>query len=160
MVVLSPFGSVLQEIYVSGEQVTIIDAGNGIAFSGNYRELSEHGDLSAWRHIHWLIDIDPPDKARNSSTLERINRFGEPEQAVFENGLLVSKRTATAGHVRYGGYKAVDGVAFPLEITYESVNLEKFTMILDEPEINTVFAEGTFTPNLAKYRVYPLSSLH
>jgi hypothetical protein len=32
-------------------------------------------------------------------------------------------------------------------------------MILDEPEINTVLAEGTFTPNLAKYRVYPLSSL-
>lgn len=159
MVVLSPFGSVLQEIYVSGEQVIIIDAGNGIAFSGNYRELSEYGDLSAWRHIHWLIDIDPPDKALNSSTLERMNRFGEHEQAVFENGLLVSKTTAAAGHVHYSDYTAVDGVAFPLKITYESVKLEKFTMILDEPEINTVFAEGTFTPNLGKYRVYPLSSL-
>lgn len=159
MVVLSPFGSVLQEIYVSGEMVTIIDSGNGIAFSGNYRELSDKGDLSAWRHIRWLIDIDPPESSRGSVVIERMNRFGESEKATFENGLLVSKSTVTGGRVRYDSYTAVQGVAFPLKITFDTVAKEKFAMVLDDPEINSVFAEGAFTPDLNKYRVYPLSSL-
>lgn len=159
MVVLSPFGSVLQEIYVSGEMVTIIDSGNGIAFSGNYRELSEKGDLSAWRHIRWLIDIDPPDPSRGSVVTERINRFGEFEKATFENGLLVSKTSISGGHVQYGSYTAIHGVAFPLNIIYDTAAKEKFAMLLDDPEINTTFAEGAFTPDLSKYRVYPLSSL-
>lgn len=159
MVVLSPFGSVLQEIYVLGEMVTIIDSGNGIAFRGNYNELSEKGDVSAWRYIRWLIDIDTPDSSRGSASIERMNRFGESENATFENGLLLSKFTGTVGHVQYDSYAAVQGVAVPMKITYETAAKEKFVMVLEDPEINTTLSESVFTPDLSKYRVYPLSSL-
>lgn len=158
-VILSPFGSVLQEIYVSAELITIIDAGSGIAFSGTYMDLPDKGDFSGWRHIHWLVDIDPPDSSRGNSVIERINRFGQPEQASFENGLLISKTTASGGYVRYARYTAVHGVAFPLEITYETAAKEKFTILLEDPEINVPFADGVFTPKLNKLRVYPLSNL-
>jgi hypothetical protein len=159
MVILSPFGSVLQEIYVSGELVTIIDTGNGIAFSGSYRELPDKGDLNGWRYIHWLIDIDPPDTLRGTVTIERINRFGEPEKASFEKGLLISKQSATAGHVTYGRYVAVQGIAVPLEIMYETAAGEKFTILLEDPEINVPSADDVFTPKLDKLRIYPLSAL-
>jgi len=159
VVILSPFGSVLQEIYVSGELVTIVDAGNGVAFSGNFIDLPDRGDFSGWRYIHWLIDIDPPDPLRVNSVIDRINRFGQPEKATFENGLLISKDTEAAGHVRYGRYAAVQGAAFPLEIIYEAATQEKFTMLLEEPETNVIFADNAFTPNLSKLRVYPLSRL-
>lgn len=159
VVIFSPFGSVLQEVYVSGELVTIIDVGNGIAFSGTYMDLPDKGDFSGWRYIHWLIDIDPPDPLRSNVAIERINRFGRPEKAAFENGLLISKTTDVSGYVRYGRYTAVQGVALPLEIKYETAAKEKFSILLEDPEINVSFADGVFTPNLNKLRVYPLSSL-
>lgn len=159
VVILSPFGSVLQEIYMSGERVTIIDAGNGIAFIGTYMDLPDRGDFSGWRYIYWLIDIDPPDSLRDNSTIERINRFGQPEKASFENGLLISKRTAEGGNVRYGRYFAVQGVPFPLEIKYENAAKEKISILLEDSEVNVPVADTVFTPNLSKFRVYPLSSL-
>ena len=158
-VILSPFGSVLQEIFVNGENITIVDAGNGTAFSGSFMDLPAKGNLGGWRNIHWLIDIDPPEFSRRTTAIERTNRYGHQEKAVFENGLLISKRTAEGDHVRYEKYTTVKGVAFPLEIIYKSVADEKFTIQFEEPEINVPLADGVFTANPGKYRVYPLSVL-
>ena len=159
VVILSPFGSVLQEIYVSGELVTIIDAGNGLAFTGSYMDLPDRSDFSAWRYIHWLIDIDPPNPLRSTAVIERINRFGSPEKAVFENGFLISKTTEKGGSVGYSRYTAVQGVAVPLEIKYITAAKEEFSLTFEEPEVNVPFADGAFTPQLDTFRVYPLSSL-
>lgn len=159
MVILSPFGSVLQEIYVSGELVTIIDVGNSIAFRGTYTDLPDKGGFSGWRYIHWLIDVDHPDTSRGNAVIERINRYGESEKAVFENGFLISKTAPAAGHVRYDRYAVFHGVAIPLLISYETAAKENFTILLEDPEINGIFKEGTFIPDLSKLRVYPLSSL-
>lgn len=159
VVILSPFGSVLQEVYLSGELVTIVDAGNGIAFRGSCNDLPDKGDFSGWRYIHWLIDIDPPEPSLSTYAVERINRFGHPEKAFFENGLLISKSTAAGGKVSYGKYTAVNGAPFPLEIIYETVAKERFTILFEDPETNVPFADGTFIPDLGKLNVYPLSSL-
>ncbi len=159
VVILSPFGSVLQEVYVSGDQVTIIDPGNGIAFSGVQADLPDKGDFSGWRYIHWLIDIDPFDPSRKSADIERVNRFGQSEHATFEKGLLTSKSTTPGGSVTYAGYTAAQGASLPLEITYETVAKEKFTLLLEDPEVNAPFADDAFSPSLSKLRVYPLSSL-
>ncbi len=158
-VILSPFGSVLQEVYVSGDQITIIDSGNGTAFSGSYMDLPVKGNISGWRNIHWLIDIDLPESSRRTVVIERTNKYGNQEKAAFENGLLTSKATAEGGKVRYGRYTTVRGVAFPLEISYETVAKETFTILFEDPEINASFADGIFTPNLSKLRVYPLSGI-
>ncbi|MDD2737093.1 MAG: hypothetical protein PHF56_24425 [Desulfuromonadaceae bacterium] len=158
-VILSPFGSVLQEVYIHGEQVTIIDAGNGTAFNGSYLDLPGKSNFSGWRNIHWLIDIDPPEFSRRTTVIERTNRYGHQEKAVFENGLLISKTTAEGDRVWYNRYTTVNGVAFPLEIIYKSVANEKFTIQFEEPEINVPFADGAFSVNLSKFRVYPLSVL-
>jgi outer membrane lipoprotein-sorting protein len=159
VVILSPFGSVLQEVYISGDLVTIVDTGNGIAFRGTYNDLPDKGEFSSWRYIHWLFDIDPPDPLRSNTDIKRINRFGQREKAVFENGLLISKTTASGGHVGYATYTAVQGVALPLEIKFETAAKEKITILLEDPEINAPIADGAFAPNLNKLRVYPLSSL-
>lgn len=157
--ILSPFGSVLQEIYKSGDLITIIDTGNGIAFSGTDSDLPDKGDFSGWRYINWLIDIDPYSPSQSNTVIERINRIGQIEKAAFENGLLISKTTLEGGQVRYGRYTALNGVPLPLEINYATAAKEKFTIILDEPEINISFKDDAFMPNLSKLRVYPLSSL-
>ncbi|MEI6827278.1 MAG: hypothetical protein WCK54_16920 [Desulfuromonadales bacterium] len=158
-VIISPFGSVLQEVYIHGEQVSIVDTGNGIAFNGSYKDLPDKGNLSGWRNIQWLFDIDPPEVVRRSTAFERINSYGHQEKAVFENGLLISKTTAEGDFVSYGKYSTVKGVAFPFEIIYKTVANEKFTLQFEEPDINAPFADGTFSVNLSKFRVYPLSAL-
>lgn len=158
-VILSPFGSVLQEVYVNGDQISIVDAGNGTAFTGSYMDLPVKSNLSGWRNIHWLVDIDPYESSRRTTAFERTNRFGHKEKAAFENGLLVSKTTAEGDSVWYNRYTTVKGVAFPLEIIYKTVANIKFTLQFEEPEINVPFADGAFIANLSKYRVYPLSVL-
>ncbi|MDD2897568.1 MAG: hypothetical protein PHI31_02530 [Desulfuromonadaceae bacterium] len=158
-VILSPFGSVLQEVYVSGDNITIVDAGNGIAFLGTITDMPASGDFSGWRHIHWLIDIDTPDSLRGTAVIERVNRFGDLEKVTFENGLVVSKSTARGGTVAYGKYTVVQGIAFPLEIIYKAASQETFIIRFDEPEMNTTFVDGAFTPNVRNLRQYPLSSL-
>lgn len=158
-VILSPFGSVLQEVYVSGELVTIIDAGSGIAFSGNCLDLPDKGDFSAWRYIHWIVEIDRPDYLLKDKVIARVNKFGQPENAIFENGLLISKNTEVGGQVKYGKYTTVKGTLLPLDIWYETVAKEKFSIILEDPEVNVPFEESAFKPDLSKYRVYPLSRL-
>lgn len=157
--ILSPFGSVLQEIFLSGESVTIIDTGNGLAFSGKYADLPVKGDFSGWRYFKWLIDIDLPSPNLGNSVIERKNQYGLPEEAVFENGMLISKKSAAGGKVEYGSYTTVQGVTFPLRISYETVVGEKFTILFDDPEINVKTEDGVFTPNLNKLNVYPLSIL-
>lgn len=159
VVILSPFGSVLQEVYVTGGYVTIIDPGNSVALSGTQMDLPEKGDFSGWRHIHWLIDIDPPDHMRKNAVINRVNKYGQQEKAIFENGLLISKSTETEGIVKYGKYTILQGTAFPLEIIYESVAREKFTIMFEEPEINVPLTDDVFTPNTTKLHVYPLSIL-
>ena len=56
------------------------------------------------------------------------------EKVVFEKGLLISKTTAAGGQVIYGRYTALHGVAFPLEITFETVSRDKFSILLEDPE--------------------------
>jgi len=159
VILLSPFGSVLQEVYVDGEQVTIIDAGNGVAFRGNYLDLPDKGEFRSWRHINWLINMEPFDSSRRTEVIERTNRFGHSEKATFENGLLISKTIASGGTARYGKYTAINGAPLPQEITYETAAEEKITIYLENPEINIPFKEDAFTPDLSKLRVYPLSVL-
>lgn len=159
MVIFSPFGSVLQEIFVSGELVTIVDVGNGTAFHGNFNELPATGDFSGWRHIHWLIAVDPLDLSRGTAVIKRINRFGESETASFENGLLITKTTIAGGKAAYGNYTSIQGVAVPLEIVYETAARETFKIRLEDPEVNIPFAENAFIPDLSRFRVYPLTVL-
>jgi outer membrane lipoprotein-sorting protein len=159
LVIQSPFGSVLQEIFVSGDQVTIVDTGNGIAFIGAKRDLPETGDFSSWRFIQWIIDIYPPDLSRGNAIIDGINMFGQQEKATFEKGLLISKCTDEGGIVRYGKYSTVQGVALPFEIRYETAAKELFTIELEDPDVNIPIAEDSFRPNLSKYHQYPLSSL-
>jgi hypothetical protein len=159
VVILSPFGSVLQEVIVSGELVTIIDSGNGVVLRGSFKDLPATGDFSAWRSIHWIIDIDQPGASRDTITMERVNRFGDTEKAAFKNGLLMSKIVAGAGQVKYGRYITVQGAAVPLEIEYETVAGENFSLLFEEPEVNIPFVNDPFKPNIDKFPVYPLSRL-
>ncbi|MDD2851741.1 MAG: lipoprotein insertase outer membrane protein LolB [Desulfuromonadaceae bacterium] len=159
MIILSPFGSVLQEIFVTGQNVTIIDTGNGIAFSGTVQELPKTGNFAGWQYVHWLIDMDPPSSSYGTKSVERVNRFGDSERAVFENGLVVSKSIADVGCVKYSNYTALQGIAVPHEITYEAVTGERLVIKLEEPEINLPVSDAIFTPKLNTLRVYPLSIL-
>jgi outer membrane lipoprotein-sorting protein len=157
--ILTPFGSVYQEVYVSGDSVTIVNPGGGIAFKGVWQDLPMSGDLSGWRQIRWVIDIDPPDPAHGDGVVQRTNRFGEAESATFAQGLLMEKALATGNKATYDKYTVVNGVALPLEIAYATPTGEHFKIILEEPEVNGLLAPDTFIPRLENLKLHPLSSL-
>lgn len=157
--ILTPFGSVYQEVYVSGDLVTVVNPGESIAFRGVWQDLPATGDLSGWRHIRWVIDIDPPDPARGDAVVQRTNRFGETETATFAQGLLRAKSLAAGNRATYDRYTVVNGIALPLEIAYATATGEHFKIVLDEPDVNGVLAADTFLPRLDNLKLYPLSSL-
>ena len=160
VVVLSPFGSVLQEIFIHNQDITIVDPGNKLAFKGLLAELPEQSYFSGWKYIHWLVDNDIPLRANGDKTVERVGSHGESERVVFENGLVSEKSTARGSSVKYRRYTTVQGVALPLEIICETAGKDKLTVKFDDPEVNTSLAHETFIPQISNFKLYPLSLLY
>ena len=146
IVILSPFGSVLQEISIQNQQITILDTGHKIAFTGNLSQIPEQSYFSGWKYIHWLVDNEIAMKSVGDKTVQRTGRNGELEKVVYVNGLVSEKSSDTGSSVKYQKYSVIQGIAVPLEILCETAGKDRLTVTFDEPEVNTPFARDMFVP--------------
>lgn len=159
MVILSPFGTTLMEVFVAGDRITIVDIANSTAFSGPIADLPDKGEGKAWRNARWAMEMDAPDDAPRNGTMERVTRDGVQESLTFENGLLTARRLASGDEVTYGDYSVVNGVPLASEIIMYPASGGRVRIKVSDPEVNTVLAQESFTPNLAGLAVYPLTAL-
>lgn len=159
LIILSPFGTTLMEIYVNGERVTIVYPGKGAAFAGRLADLPERGESAGWRQVRWVMEVDPPGTALRDGTLERVTSLGMKERVTFENGLVTAKALSNGDEARYGDFAAINGVPLATEIIMENVAGDRFRLKLNEPEVNTPFEADVFTPRLDGLTVYPLAAL-
>lgn len=159
LIILSPFGTTLMEIYVNGERVTIVYPGKGAAFAGRLADLPERGESAGWRQVRWVMEVDPPGTALRDGTLERVNSLGMKERVTFENGLVTAKALTNGDEARYGDFAVISGVPLATEIIMENAAGDRFRLKLNEPEVNTPFEADVFTPRLDGLTVYPLATL-
>lgn len=158
--ILSPFGSILQEVFISGDHITIIDPGNNFVITGLMQNLPEKGIMSCWRNIHWLTDVIPPDRSKQSDLFNNVDKSGRTETVQYENGVVISKSYTDGEKVTYKNYVAVNGAAVPLEINYTTKDGDHFKIVLDEPEINQSIGADSFMPKIDKsMRILPLEAL-
>lgn len=159
LVLLSPFGTTMLEIFSQGEQVTLLYPGSSIAYVGTIADLPAKGGLQGWRLMRWVMDAAPAPSSETNGTIERPGVQGLSEKVTYENGLVVSKSTADGEQVYYSRYTVAGGVPFAAELELRNAREDRIRIVLDEPEINTSLEEAVFQPRMDGVKILPLSLL-
>jgi hypothetical protein len=159
LVVLSPFGSTLFEVFALGERITLVYPAQSTAYSGRFDELPDKGGLQGWRLMRWVMDIDPPGESRLNGTVERMGRLGFEEKVSFENGLVTSKASRNGEQVYYSNYIVVNSVPIAAEIELRNEHEDRIRLSFEEPEINTPLEDSAFIPRLDGMTILPLSAI-
>ncbi len=159
LVLLSPFGTTMIEIFTHGEQITLLYPGSSTAYAGRIADLPEKGGLQGWRLMRWVMDASPASSLDINGTYERTGLHGVIEKVTFENGLVKSKSTKNGDEVYYSGYSVVDGVPFASELELINSPGDRIRIVLDEPEINKSLDASVFKPQLDGFKVLPLTKM-
>lgn len=157
LVMLSPFGTTLIEIYVSGDRITCLVPSKQTAYQGSISELPERNGLRAWGLVRWVIDQPPPGTVA-PGVHEYLTAGGKKETLSFdEHGLLTGKINAGGDRVTYGEYHDRNGVAFPSTIEMASSSGDTVKIVFNDPEINSPLEDTVLTPNLDGMEMHSLS---
>ncbi|MBI2353961.1 MAG: outer membrane lipoprotein LolB [Deltaproteobacteria bacterium] len=159
LVVLSPFGTTLFELFALGERIVLVYPSQATAYSGRFDELPDRGGAQGWRLLRWVLEIDPPAAERTSATVERMGRQGFIEKVQFENGLVTAKSAPGGEQVFYTDYALVSGVPLAGGIELRDGRDGRILLRFDEPEVNTPLDDGAFTPRLDGMTILPLSAI-
>lgn len=159
LVLLSPFGTTLIEIFSRGEQITLLYPGSSTAYVGLIADLPEKAGLQGWRLMRWVMDAEPSVTAGHNGTVERIGTDEIVEKVTFENGLVTEKSTEKGEKVYYSRYTVAGGVPFASELDLRNKQDDRIRIVLDETEVNTALDESAFQPRLEGMKILPLSEL-
>lgn len=159
LVLLSPFGTTMIEIFSHGEQITLLYPGSSTAYVGRIADLPEKGGLQGWRLMRWVMDADPSNSIGLNGTFERAGSQGVMEKVTFENGLVTAKSTVNGEQVYYSRYTVAGGVPFATELELRNSQDDRIRLVLDEPEVNTPLEDAVFQPRLEGMKILPFSEL-
>lgn len=155
LMVLSPFGTTVAEMFLDGERLLYIASTQNLAYQGLLSELPNAPALQGWRLLRWTTERVLPEVPGQASLL-RQRRNGEWESVDFDTQGLVRQKRSDGDRVRYEGYQSVDGVPVPTALEIIDRNGISVRIVLDEPEVNTPLDEKVFVPALDGVKVLPL----
>jgi len=159
LVMLSPFGTTLFEIFTKDDLITLVYPSQGVAYTGRFDELPDDKGMQGWRLMRWVMDADPAGQKDQNGVIERAARQGGQEKVTFEAGLITSKTNENGDRVFYREYRVVNGVPVATELEIFNGNDDRIRLKLDEPEVNTPLDDAAFTPRLDGLRLLPLAAL-
>jgi len=156
LVILSPFGTTLAEMFLSGDELLYLASTQNLAYRGSLGDLPDAPALQGWRLLRWTTERVSP-QAPGQMQLTRMRVDGEEETVSFDRQGLVTKKQLNGDEVRYEGYHSVAGVPVPTAI--EIIDRAGITVriTLDEPEVNEPLDEKAFIPSLDGVKVLPLN---
>ncbi len=158
MVVLSPFGFTVMEIFVDGDRITCLVPSKETAYSGSLDELGNRNALKGWGMMRWVIENPPAASAADGGKLEREGTNGVRESLYFDNRGLLEKKTNDDGdEVLYSDYRQVNGVAFPSSIELRNGEGDTVKVAFDETEINQPVEDSALVPRLDGIKVLPIT---
>ena len=159
LVVLSPFGTTLMEVFARGERITLLYPGNSTAYVGHIDELPDKGGLQGWRMMRWIMDAAPSSSVGFKGTIERTGVNGRQEYVTYDNGLITTKKNGEGDQVYYSRYAVVNGAPLAAELDLRNSRNDQVRLVLEEPEVNTPLDEAAFLPMLDGITILPLSAL-
>lgn len=156
LVVLSPFGLTLMELFVDGDNLTCILPSKQVAYSGRFGDLPERGGLKSWGLMRWVVDMPPP--AGPALYRDHVTRDGMREKVFYDNrGLVVRKESEAGDEVRFLDYRVVEGVPLAEVMEIVSASGEKIRLTFSDPEVNVVVDDDMLRPNLDGLRILPFT---
>ena len=156
MVVLSPFGLTMADIYSDGERFSFVIPSRQTAYSGRIEDIPDREGLKAWGMMRWVVERTPV--AGPAVTRANVNSSGVAERLYYdERGLLVRKETEEGDRVEYRDYRNVNGVAVPESIELGNRRGDTVRITFDEPEVNSPVEESALQPNLEGLTLLPFS---
>lgn len=159
LVILSPFGTTLMEMYLKGEQITVVYPGSSIGYVGKISDLPPNELIHGLRLFQWVLDVKPSDIKLFDGVIEKITFSDSTEKIKYKNGLVIFKKISTGEEVYYSDYSVISGVPLPntFELLFE--NKERIRLVLDEPEVNSDLEDAVFNPLLNGINILPISEL-
>ena len=156
LVILSPFGQSLFEIYSDAARLVCLYPSEKVAYRGNISDLPE--GVRLWGLMRWVVERAPT--GPSAGERENITSEGRHERVVYdERGLALRRIDGEGNRVIYRDYGSVDGIAFPLGIEIADRQGTTVSVTFDEPELNRPLEDGVLDPPLETVRVLPLSAL-
>lgn len=157
LVMLSPFGLTVLEVFTDGDRLTCIVPSQGVAYSGRIDELPERDGLRSWGLMRWIVEAPPaPGPARFR---DHVTRQGLQERIYYDDrGLVIRKETEEGDEVRFSDYRVVNGVAVAESIEIIAAGGEQVRLTFSEPEVNPVVEDSMLVPSLEGLKVLPFSA--
>ncbi|MBT1071476.1 outer membrane lipoprotein LolB [Pelotalea chapellei] len=159
LVVLSPFGTTIMEVFALGKQITLIFPSKATAYTGSIDELPDGGGLQGWRMMRWVMDADPSNERHGNGTVERMGKLGFIEKVTYADGLITSKSAPNGDQVFYEKYEVIGGVPVAVKVEMRNIRDDRVRLTLNEPEVNTALEDAVFIPQLEGFTILPLSDL-
>lgn len=157
LVILSPFGLTLAEIFSEGDRIVCLIPSRNIAYSGRVAELPDSSGLRSWGMMRWVVERPPLPPIANGK-VERLTGDGRRETVYFDSlGLVTRKVTMDGDEVCYEGYQAIESVPFPASIKMTGSDGSVVKIEFDEPEVNKPVEDELLKPRLDDVQVLPFS---
>jgi len=156
LMILSPFGTTVAEMFLSGDELLYLASSQNLAYKGHLADLPNAPALQGWRLLRWTTErVFPAEEGQEY--LSRQREGGEWEYIDFDSRGLVLKKSIYGDEVRYEGYQSVAGVPVPTTIVITDRIGITVRITLDEPEVNVPLDQKAFIPALDGVTVLPLA---
>jgi len=155
MVVLSPFGLTVLEVFSEDDRLTCLIPSRQTAYSGLFSELPEASALKSLAMLKWVVAPPPgtgPSYGSRETAEASAARFSLDDQ-----GRVARKVSEQGDQVEYQDYQNINGVAFPESIVIESRFGATVRIVFNEPQINLPVDDSTLAADMEGIRVLPLS---
>lgn len=156
--ILAPFGQIVMDIIVEGENVLCLMENRKTAWRGTIADLSPALGTRVWPLMKWVVEPPhPPGPA-----LERV--FTRPDgsmEKIFYDpaGFMQRKVNGVGDEVFYSDYRTVENVAIANRIEVNAAEGSRLVLVFDDPELNRPIESAILKPALDGYKILPLAEL-
>jgi hypothetical protein len=158
MVITSPFGMTLAELFSVDDSLTLLIPSKNSGYRGRFAELPEEGGIQNWGMMRWVMEPVPA-AGGSDGRMEYVSPDGRRETVYFNpEGLVTRKVNAAGDEVRYEEYQTVNGVALPARLVMTSRIGDTVRVELEEPEVNQPVEDALLVPRLDGVTVLPFSA--
>jgi hypothetical protein len=158
LALLSPFGQVVLDMAVAGDQATCLIPERRQAWRGSLQELPGRLGGRVWPLMGWIVAETPPAGPAREREFPRPD--GGYDRLFYDDaGRLTRKESPAGDEVTYRDYRTIAGLAVPGGIEVVTAAGSRLLLTMDEPEVNLPLADEQLTPTLEGVAVLPLAEL-
>ncbi len=157
IVLLSPFGLTLLEVFSAGENLTCLIPSKGVAYTGRIIDLPDREGLRSWGMMRWVVDSPPP--SGPSLYRDHLTAEGVREKVFYDGqGLVIRKESENGDQVSFLDYTVVNGVPVAEVIEIASATGERVRLTFSDPEVNQPVEDAMLKPDLTGVKLLPFSA--